>query len=225
MNQPTDRPIRVLICDDQEIVRKGLNIVLRHSTGLEVVGLAADGEEAVALALQLRPDVVLMDLKMPRLNGIQATRRISLALPETKVLALTTYDADEWVFDAIRAGAAGYLLKDVDGVELVTAVHDTFAGKTHLDPQVAGKILREFNRREQIPLPAASPILTDLTERELSILHLMAQGKTNAEIADTLFLAMGTVKNNVSSIISKLQANDRTQAVVLALRYGLAHLE
>lgn len=206
-------------------MRKGLNIVLRHSAGLEVVGLAADGEEAVALALQLRPDVVLMDLKMPRLNGIQATRRISLALPETKVLALTTYDADEWVFDAIRAGAAGYLLKDVDGVELVTAVHDTFAGKTHLDPQVAGKILREFNRREQIPLPAESPILTDLTERELSILHLMAQGKTNAEIADTLFLAMGTVKNNVSSIISKLQANDRTQAVVLALRYGLAHLE
>lgn len=218
--------IRVLICDDQEVVRKGLQIILTHSEGIEVVGTAVNGEDAVAQAANLKPDVVLMDLKMPKLNGIHATRRIVAGEPDTKVVILTTYDGDEWIFDAIRAGASGYLLKDSDGEAIGTAVRQAAAGKVHLDPQIAGKILQEFNRLDHSP-PAArpdDPLLETLTERELSILQLMAQGKNNQEIADTLFLAAGTVKNNVSTILGKLQANDRTQAVVTALRHGIVDL-
>lgn len=219
--------IRVLICDDQEVVRKGLQIILTHSEGIEVVATAVDGEDAVAQAAALKPDVVLMDLKMPRLNGIHATRRIITALPGTKVVVLTTYDGDDWVFDAIRAGATGYLLKDSDGEAIATAVRQAAAGNSHLDPHIAGKILQEFNRLDHSPPPtrADDPILEELTERELSILQLMAQGKSNQEMADVLFLAVGTVKNNVSAILSKLQANDRTQAVLAALRRGIVDLE
>ena len=218
--------IRVLICDDQDVVRKGLQIILRHSEGIEVVGTAVDGEDAVTQAAALKPDVVLMDLKMPKLNGIHATRRIVTALPETKVVVLTTYDGDDWVFDAIRAGASGYLLKDSEGEEIVTAVRETAVGKTHLDPHIAGKILQEFNRLKQAPPPKAhEPLVEELTEREISILQLMVEGKNNQEIADTLFLAAGTVKNNVSAILGKLQANDRTQAVLTALRRGIVELE
>jgi NarL family two-component system response regulator LiaR len=219
--------IRVLICDDQDIVRKGLQIILSHSEGIEVVGLAEDGEEAVRLAIAQKPDVILMDLKMPRLNGIHATRRITTAFPDIKVVVLTTYDADEWVFDAIRAGASGYLLKDTDGEEIVTAVHEVIEGKVRLDPQIAGKVLQEFNRLDRAPIKPQpdDPVLEKLTERELSILRLMAQGKTNQEIADALFLAPGTIKNNVSNIIGKLHTNDRTQAVLAALRRGIVNLE
>jgi DNA-binding NarL/FixJ family response regulator len=218
--------IRVLICDDQDVVRKGLHIILSHSEGIEVVGTAVDGEEAVQQAAALQPDVVLMDLKMPRLNGIHATRRIVTAWPATKVVVLTTYDGDDWVLDAVRAGAAGYLLKDADGEEIVTAVRDAAAGHSRLDPHIAGKILEEFNRLDNAPPTARpdDPLLTELTERELSILQLMAQGKSNQEIAGDLFLAAGTVKNNVSIILGKLQANDRTQAVLIALRRGIVTL-
>jgi DNA-binding NarL/FixJ family response regulator len=219
--------IRVLICDDQDVVRKGLHIILSHSEGIEVVGTAVDGQDGVQQAADLKPNVVLMDLKMPNLNGIHATRRIVTALPDTKVVVLTTYDGDDWVFDAIRAGASGYLLKDTEGEEIVTAVRDAHAGKVHLDPQIAGKVLGEFNRLDKAPPPARAddPLLEQLTERELSILQLMAQGKTNQEIADALFLAAGTVKNNVSNILGKLHANDRTQAVLAALRRGIVDLE
>jgi DNA-binding NarL/FixJ family response regulator len=219
--------IRVLICDDQDVVRKGLQIILTHSEGIEVVGTAVDGEDAVTQAATLKPDVVLMDLKMPKLNGIHATRRIVTALPNTKVVVLTTYDGDDWVFDAIRAGASGYLLKDSDGEEIATAVREAASGKSHLDPHIAGKILQEFNRLDRSPPTARpdDPLLEELTERELSILQLMTQGKSNQEIADALFLAAGTVKNNVSTILSKLQANDRTQAVLTALRRGIVDLE
>jgi len=219
--------INVLICDDQEVVRKGLNIILSHSEGIQVVGLAKDGEDAVRQAQASQPDVVLMDLKMPKLNGIHATRRIKTAYPHIQVVILTTYDGDEWVFDAIRAGASGYLLKDSSGEEIVTAVTDAVNGRTHLDPQIAGKILAEFTRLEQKPIQKKSddPLLETLTERELSILQLMAQGQSNQEIADALILAPGTVKNNVSTILSKLHANDRTQAVLTALRRGLVDLK
>jgi DNA-binding NarL/FixJ family response regulator len=140
---------------------------------------------------------------------------------------LTTYDGDDWVFDAIRAGASGYLLKDSDGEEIATAVREAASGKSHLDPHIAGKILQEFNRLDRSPPTARpdDPLLEELTERELSILQLMTQGKSNQEIADALFLAAGTVKNNVSTILSKLQANDRTQAVLTALRRGIVDLE
>ena len=219
--------IRVLICDDQDVVRKGLQIILTHSEGIEVVGTAVDGEDAINQAAALKPDVVLMDLKMPKLNGIHATRRIVAALPQTKVLVLTTYDGDDWVFDAIRAGASGYLLKDSDGEEIATAVQDAATGKSHLDPHIAGKILQEFNRLNHAapPPPADDPLLDELTEREISILQCLVQGKTNQEIADELFLAIGTVKNNVSNILGKLQANDRTQAVLTALRRGIVDLD
>lgn len=219
--------IRVLICDDQEIVRKGLNIILSHAAGITVVGLAADGQEAMRQVKANPPDVILMDLKMPNLNGIHATRRITTALPQAKVIILTTYDGDEWLFDAIRAGASGYLLKDASSEEIVTAVKEVMDGRTHLDPQIAGKILAEFNRLEQKPVPnrPPDPALESLTGRELSILQLMAQGQTNQEIATSLFLAPGTVKNNVSAILGKLHANDRTQAVLTALRRGIVDLQ
>lgn len=218
--------IRVLICDDQDVVRKGLNIILSHSEGIEVVGQAADGVEAVKLAHELEPDVVCMDLKMPNLNGIHATRRIRQALPDTQVLVLTTYDGDEWVFDAIRAGACGYLLKDAESDDIVQAVRDSADGKTRIDPNIAGKVLTAFREMDKKPIQRNEddPVLEQLTERELSILRLMAEGKTNSEIADALFLATGTIKNNVSNIIGKLQTNDRTQAVLAALRRGIVDL-
>ena len=220
---------RVLIVDDQDVVRQGLGVILSHAEGVEVAGYAADGLEAVAQVAALRPDVVLMDLKMPRLNGIQATARITRESPEVKVVVLTTYDADEWLFDAIRAGASGYLLKDTDADEIVDAVRRAGDGEVRIDPAVAGRVLQEFNR-----LKGARSVARDgeellpveeLTERELAILQEVAQGKSNREIAATLYLAEGTVKNYVSAIIEKLHANDRTHAAILALKRGLATLE
>ena len=219
--------IKVLICDDQDIVRKGLHIILSHSEGITVVGQAADGRQAVQLALETEPDVICMDLKMPHLNGVQATKQIRAKQPDSRILVLTTYDADEWVFDAIQAGASGYLLKDTDGQEIVSAIRDTAAGKAHIDPNIAGKVLDAFRQLEKNPpkaQTAAEPLLESLTEREMSILQLMAQGHTNRQIADALHLAPGTIKNNVSNIINKLHTNDRTQAVLAALRRGLVDL-
>lgn len=226
--------IKVLICDDQEIVRKGLSIILTHAAGIEVVGLAENGQEACEQAARLNPDVILMDLKMPILNGVQATTKIRATAPSDlaqRILVLTTYDADDWVFDAIRAGASGYLLKDTDGEEIVQAIRETAAGRVHLDSRIAGKVLHEFRRMETTPinLPKGRNVdpmlkIDTLTERELSILDQMSLGKTNGEIAAALFLAEGTVKNNVSQIIQKLHANTRTQAILTALRSGLVDL-
>ncbi len=171
--------IRVLIVDDQDIVRHGLGVILRHQPGIEVAGFAADGQEALEQVAQHRPDVVLMDLKMPRMNGIQATRQLTKQFPAVKVVVLTTYDGDEWVFDAIRAGACGYLLKDSDGEEIVAAVRGAVAGEVRIDPAVAGKVLQEFNRLagqtgRQAPKAAGTspgqPPIEELTERELTVL-------------------------------------------------------
>lgn len=225
---------RVLIVDDQDIVRQGLGVILQHQPGIDVVGYAADGQEALEQVTALAPDVVLMDLKMPRLNGIHATARIVQQHPAVKVVVLTTYDSEDWIFDAIRAGASGYLLKDSDSQEIIAAVQGALTGDVSLDRAIAGKVLQEFSRlkgqagRRGLQTSLASqefPAIEVLTERELSILHEMAQGKSNREIAETLFLAEGTVKNYVSVIISKLQANDRTQAAILALKRGLATLD
>lgn len=226
--------IRLLIVDDQDIVRHGLGVILSHQDGMEVVGFAADGQEALEQAALHRPDVVLMDLKMPRLNGIQATRQLVRRFAGVKVIVLTTYDGDEWVFDAVRAGASGYLLKDSDGAEIVAAVRGSVAGEVRIDPAVAGKVLQEFNRlagqpdRPVDPRKSSGvnlPAIEELTERERLVLQELVQGKTNREIADSLHLAEGTVKNYVSIIIDKLQANDRTQAAILALKRGLATLD
>ncbi len=227
--------IHVLITDDQAIVRQGLSVILGYEPDIALAGFATNGEEAVAMAAELNPDVVLMDLKMPTLNGIHATRRITQQMPGAKVLVLTTYDGDEWLFNALRAGACGYLLKDSDGDAIVAAIRGAVAGEVHLDPHVAGKVLREFNRGDAAR-PAASaasrpasgadePLYETLSERELAVLQELAQGKSNQEIAATLFLAEGTVKNYVSTIMAKLHANDRTQAAVYALKRGLARLE
>jgi len=211
-------PIRVLICDDQMVVRMGLRAILSTAPGIEVVGEARDGSEALALVETTSPDVVLMDLKMPVSNGVEATAAIRERHPGVGVLVLTTYDADEWVFDAIRAGASGYLLKDTPREGLVKAIEGTAAGETHVDPAVAGKLFRQVARG---PAPAATALAASLSPREREVLALLARGLNNADIARRLYLSEGTVRNYVSAILSKLDVSDRTQAAVLALRHGL----
>jgi DNA-binding NarL/FixJ family response regulator len=211
--------IRVLICDDQWIVCEGLEAILDADPELDVVGIAQNGAEALEKIAENPPDVVLMDLKMPVMNGVQATRKISEQYPEVKVLVLTTYDSDEWVFDAIRGGAVGYLLKGTPHTDLVAAVKGTAAGESHVDPNVAGKLLSHVARRGA---PSADTrLLEQLSDRELEVLRLVARGLSNAEIANRLYLSPGTVRNYVSAILGKLDVADRTQAAVLALRHGL----
>jgi NarL family two-component system response regulator LiaR len=209
---------RILICDDQDVVREGMQAILRTVSGIEVVGTARDGAEALELIHTLKPEVVLMDLKMPGMNGIQATREIRARYPDVRVLVLTTYDADEWVFDAIRSGASGYLLKDTPREQLIEAIKGTAAGKTHIDPNVAGKL---FNQVAQSPSAAESSVADGLSEREREVLGLLAHGLSNADIAARLYLSEGTVRNYISAIFTKLGVTDRTQAAVLALRHGL----
>jgi DNA-binding NarL/FixJ family response regulator len=210
--------MRILICDDQAIIRDGLAMLLNLERDIEVVGVAEDGAEAVELAARLSPDLVLMDLKMPGVNGVAATRQIRASHPQIKVLVLTTYDDDEWIFDAIRAGADGYMLKDTPREDLVRAVRGTVAGKAYLDPAVAGKLLNQVASVQRQP---ASQITSKLTEREIAVLRLLAAGMSNADIAERLHLSEGTVRNHVSTILAKLELADRTQAAVLALRHGL----
>jgi DNA-binding NarL/FixJ family response regulator len=212
------RTIRVLICDDQQIVCEGLRTILGTSPEIEVVGLAHDGAQAVELTASAQPDVVLMDLKMPGVNGVQATRELRTRFPGVRVLVLTTYDADEWVFDAVRAGASGYLLKDAPRDALVQAVVGTAAGETHVDPAVAGRLFAHLARGTAAP---ASALLEGLTERERQVLGLLGSGLSNAAIAQRLHVAEGTVRNHVSAVLSKLDLADRTQAALLALRCGL----
>jgi DNA-binding NarL/FixJ family response regulator len=210
--------MRIIICDDQDIVRDGLELLLKLEDDIHVVGLASDGAEAVEMALAKKPDLVLMDLKMPIMNGVEAIREIKAKCPDVKVLVLTTYGSDEWVFDAIRAGAAGYLLKDAPREEVFRAIRGTVAGKTYLDPAVAGKLLGQA--ASAVPKPTTS-ITDKLTERENEVLRLLARGLSNEGIARQLFLSEGTVRNHVGSIVSKLGAADRTQAAVIALQSGL----
>jgi DNA-binding NarL/FixJ family response regulator len=210
--------IRVLVCDDQAVVREGLLAILASAPGIEVVGAASDGAEAVEAVARVRPDVVLMDLKMPVLNGIQATRRIRTEFPEVRVLVLTTYEADEWVYDAIRGGAAGYLLKDTPAEHLVEAIVGTAEGRAFVDPQVAGKLLSQVARSPTAPSPW---LAGELSDRKREVLRLLCRGCSNAEIARQLFLSEGTVRNYMTSIFAKLGVSDRTQAAVLALRHGL----
>ena len=237
-------PIRVIVVDDQELVREGLAIILDAQPDIEVVGQAADGQEAVALASRLHPDVVLMDIKMPRLDGIAATREIKRRQLAVQILILTTYSEDELVFEGIRAGASGYLLKDITRAELAEAVRGAAQGEAQIDPAVASQVLAEFQRmagvlaRRGAPPSTARqtaaeragaldelPPVEKLTPREESILELLTEGLTNAGIAARLHLSEGTVKNYVSEILAKLQANDRTHAVVLAIRRGLLELD
>jgi len=211
--------IRLLICDDQVVVSEGLRAILGTVPEIEVVGVANDGQEALEQVGQLMPDLVLMDLKMPIMNGVQATRFIHDRYPQVKVLVLTTYDMDEWVFDAIRSGAAGYLLKDAPRETLIEAIKGTMEGDTHVDPKVAGKLFSRITHSAPAP---DSTLINLLSDRELDVLRLLARGLTNTDIAARLFLSEGTVRNYVSSIFGKLGVSDRTQAAVLAIRTGLA---
>ncbi len=218
--------IRLLIADDHLLVRQGLRAILEGESDLEVAGEARDGHQALALAQELLPDVVLMDIKMGDWDGVTATRRIRAAAPSTRVVVLTNYDEDELVFAAIRAGASGYLLKEVQADQLVNAVRTVAQGYTLVYPSVAKRLLDEFARREPVAKAAAAPdpdevALADLTARERQILRLIAHGRSNKDIGASLGITERTVKTHVSNIFAKLQLSDRTQAAIFAHKKGL----
>ena len=213
-------PIRVLIADDHAIVRKGICALLSVKPGIEVVGEASDGAETVAQAQALCPDVILMDLVMPEMDGIEATRQIVEQQPGVRILVLTSFAADDKVFPAIKAGALGYLLKDSGPDDLVQAIHQVYRGEPALEPSIARKVLLELSHPPKEPLTPEP-----LTGRELEVLRLIAQGRSNREIAEQLVIAEMTVRTHVSNILSKLHLASRTQAALYALREGLASLE
>ena len=223
MTREPERTIRLLICDDQAIVCEGLRAILQPVQHIEVVGVANNGVDAIELTRTAQPDLVLMDLKMPRMNGIQATKVICDQFSDVRVLVLTTYDGDDWVIGAIRAGAAGYILKDTPQEELLKAIRETMQGWSHIDPQVAPKLLKHVAQQADQALEDRK-LLSQLSERERDVLGLLASGLSNAEIAQRLFLSDGTVKNYVSIIFSKLGVADRTQAALVAIRAGLVKL-
>jgi DNA-binding NarL/FixJ family response regulator len=213
--------IRVLLADDQALVRGGFRMILGVRADLEVVGEAGDGAEAIALAAALRPDVVLMDVRMPGVDGLEATRQIIASGSPARIIVLTTYDADEYVFSALRAGASGFMLKDVRPVELVEAIRVVARGDALLAPSVTRRLLDRFAGVLPGPDAAPPPDLDELTGRELEVLRLVALALSNAEIAERLVLTEATVKTHVSSVLRKLGLRDRVQAVVLAYDVGL----
>lgn len=213
--------IRVLLVDDQALFREGLHTLLSTYADVNVVGEAGNGEEALHLSAVLHPDVVLMDLRMPVLDGVTATRQLAAAHPGCRVIILTTFDDDEYVFDGLRAGAVGYMLKDAPSEKLVEAIRAVARGQSFLQPSVAAKVVAEFTRlAKRAPLPGEAPA-EQLSEREVEILRLVAAGASNKEIADRLVIAEGTVKNHVTNILSKLGVRDRTQAALKAKEMGL----
>ncbi|MFJ8073720.1 response regulator [Streptomyces sp. NPDC096176] len=208
--------IRVLIVDDQIMVREGFSVLLNAMPDIEVIGEAVNGREAVTKVAELAPDVVLMDIRMPELNGIEATREIVAAHAEAKVLVLTTFDLDEYVYQALRAGASGFLLKDASARQLADGVRVVAAGEALLAPTVTRRLITEFSKLSENPRPAAMTQIGDLTERETEVLVLIAQGLSNAEIASHLVVAESTIKTHVSRVLVKLGLRDRTQAAVFA---------
>ena len=208
------KPIRILLADDQTLMRQGLKTLLELEPGLRVIQEVADGKAAVAKALELRPDIVLMDVQMPLLNGVEATAAICGAWPEAKVIILTTFDRDDYVFQGIRSGALGYLLKDLPAQKLFETIRRVHGGEVFIQPEIASRTLRAS-------LCPSGDLIEPLSEREREVLVLLAQGVPNKEMADRLHLAEGTVKNHVSNILSKLQVQNRTQAADLARKRGL----
>jgi len=214
-------PITILLVDDQALFREGLRTLLSVQTDLKVIGEAANGEEALRVATQKRPDVVLMDLQMPVLDGVAATRRLRSAHPDSKVIVLTTFDDDDYVFEGLRAGAVGYLLKDAPSEKLVEAIRAAANGESFLQPSVASKVIAEFTRLTDKREKNNNVLVEPLSGRELEILSLIAKGDSNKEIAAALLIAEGTVKNHVTSILGKLAVRDRTQAALKGLELGL----
>ena len=214
----TGPAIRVVVADDQPLVRTGLRMILSDAADLEIVGEAADGDEAVALAAAERPDVVLMDVRMPGMGGIDATRAVTAVEDPPRVLVLTTFDLDEVVYDALRAGASGFLLKDAPEERLLTAIRVVAEGGSLFAPTVTRRLIEEFARRPRAMAPSG---LEALTERESEVLRLVARGLSNTEIAGELFVSENTVKTHVARVLMKLGLRDRVQAVVLAYETGL----
>jgi len=213
--------IRILIVDDQALFREGLKTLLSTQPDFELVGEAGNGEEALRLAAQHRPEIVLMDLRMPILDGVSATRRFSSQLPDCRVIVLTTFDEDETVFDGLRAGAVGYLLKDVSSEKLYEAIRAAARGEYFLQPSITTNVMTEFARISR-PVPSPlEPLLEPLTMREMEIIRMVATGASNKEIADKLVIAEGTVKNHITSILGKMNVKDRMNAVIKARELGL----
>lgn len=211
-------PTRVIIVDDQRLMRDGLRLLLELEDGVEVVAEAADGKEGVAKFHEFKPDIVLMDIRMPEMTGIEATKEILKGDPNARIIILTTFDDDDLIMKGIQAGALGYMLKDLSGEELAAAIQTVMSGGSQLDPRVTRKLLGQINN----PAPTRKPVQTDLlTEREVEILQLVAEGFSNPEISRRLHLAEGTVKNYVSGIIQKMAVRDRVQAAVQARELGL----
>ena len=206
--------IQILLVEDQTLMRQGLKTILDLEPGLRVVGEAANGESGVQMALEMRPDVVLMDIQMPHLNGVEATTQLCRQWPEAKVIILTTFDRDDYVYQGVRAGALGYLLKDAPANKLIETIRRVHAGEVFIQPEIASRALREMMR------PSTTNV-EPLSEREREVLVLLAQGASNKDMAEKLFITEGTVKNHVSSILAKLQAENRTQAADIARRQGL----
>ena len=219
--QPTPTPaaIRVLIADDHAIVRKGIRALLATEPGIEVVGEASNGQETMVIAQQVEPDLILMDLVMPGMDGLEATRLLTARLPDVRILVLTSFDGDDKVFPAIQAGALGYLLKDTGPEELVQAIQQVSHGESSLHPAIARRLIRRISEPEH---PAAE--IDALTDREMEVLRLVAQGKSNREISDKLTISEATVRTHVSNILAKLNLCSRTQAALYALREGLVSL-
>jgi NarL family two-component system response regulator LiaR len=225
MSDQTGEPIRVLLVDDHAVVRKGLRALFEREPGIEVVGEASDGEESVRIVGRLRPDVILMDLEMPGIGGIEATRQITAEQPDTRVVILTSHAAEEDVFPALKAGALGYLLKHSAPDDVLRAIRQARAGETVLHPTIARMMLQEIQRPARPSQPGQRPTTDPLSARELEVLRLLARGMSNQEIADSIVVGEATVRSHVSAILRKLQLASRTQAALYALREGLASLE
>jgi DNA-binding NarL/FixJ family response regulator len=223
MSNASTTPIRVLVVDDQRLMRDGIASLLSIQEGIDVVGTAADGQEALAQARALRPDVILMDVRMPVMNGVAATAAVRREFPECQVLMLTTFDDEAYIVDALRAGAAGYLLKDLPAPSLAQAIHSAHRRIYQLDPSVAQKMVAAITNATSPPTPTTSPTRadTDLSEREIDVVRLLARGATNREIAEALIISEGTVKNHISNILSRLGLRDRTQVALYARDQGL----